>query len=73
MDAHNDVRRTHGISTPWRRHRRARDTSPATPDIDRATSRVPRALSCTYTFDPVQWVAAHAKGIDPNRPNTRPQ
>ena len=46
----------HTASQPWRRHRRARDTSPETPDINRATSRAPRALSCTYTFDPVQWV-----------------
>jgi len=46
----------HTASQPWRRHQRARDTCPATPDIDRATSRAPRALSCTYTFDPVQWV-----------------
>eukprot|EP00966_Prymnesium_polylepis_P178520 4134360-Prymnesium_polylepis.1 len=46
----------HTASQPWRRPRRARDTSPATPDIDRATLgtlRAPRALSCTYTFDPV--------------------
>jgi len=42
----------HTASQHWRRHRCARDTSPETPDIDRA----PRALSCTYTFDPVQWV-----------------
>ena len=46
----------HTASQPWRRHRRARDTCPETPDINRATSRAPRALSCTYTFDPVQWV-----------------
>jgi hypothetical protein len=46
----------HTAYQPWRRPRRARDTSPATPDIDRATLgtlRAPRALSCTYTFDPV--------------------
>ena len=60
----------HTASQPWRRHRCARDTSPET---STARHRAPHARSHAHTRSTRCSGSAHAKRIDPNRPNTRPQ